>query len=284
MNEKILYRGPDHEGIYQYQNLTMGMRRLSILDLDSGNQPIYNEFKDLAIVFNGEIYNFRSLRQKLEKSGHRFYTNTDTEVIIHAYEEYGCGFLEQLDGMFAISIYNTKTKELLIARDRMGEKPLYYYKDNDYFLFGSELKSLISTNIIKKQISRRALNQYLQLTYIPAPLTIYENVFKLLPGHYLTITADGNIKDTVYWNLKNISLNNSITYREAQDNLSKLVTKSIKNCMVSDVPVGSFLSGGIDSGTIVGIMSKLSERPIDTFTIGFHEKQYDERLNAKKNI
>lgn len=282
MNEKILYRGPDHEGIYQYQNLTMGMRRLSILDLDSGNQPIYNEFKDLAIVFNGEIYNFRSLRQKLEKSGHRFYTNTDTEVIIHAYEEYGCGFLEQLDGMFAISIYNTKTKELLIARDRMGEKPLYYYKDNDYFLFGSELKSLISTNIIKKQISRRALNQYLQLTYIPAPLTIYENVFKLLPGHYLTITADGNIKDTVYWNLKNISLNNSITYREAQDNLSKLVTKSIKNCMVSDVPVGSFLSGGIDSGTIVGIMSKLSERPIDTFTIGFHEKQYDERLNAKK--
>lgn len=281
MNEKIIYRGPNHEGMYQNGNLTMGMRRLSIQDLASGNQPIYNEEKNLAVVFNGEIYNFQELRRGLEEKHHRFATNADTEVIVHAYEEYGLDFLDKIDGMFAISIYDSVTGELLIARDRMGEKPLYYYAEENYFLWGSELKSLIGTGIPPKEICRRALNQYLQLTYIPAPLSIYENVYKVKPGYYLLITKDGTVQEKEYWSLRNIKKNTDITYEEAQKELRRLVKKSIQERMVSDVPIGAFLSGGIDSSTVVGIMSKLSEKPVETFTMGFREKEYDERERAK---
>lgn len=281
MNERIIYRGPNHEGMYQYKNLTMGMRRLSILDLDSGNQPIFNEAKTLAVVFNGEIYNFQKLRRELEQKNHCFYTNTDTEVILHAYEEYGTGFLEKIDGMFALSLFNQTTGELLIARDRMGEKPLYYCACEDFFLWGSELKSIIGTGIMPKELSRQALNQYLQLMYIPAPLSIYKNIYKVLPGHFLLVTKTGKVQDREYWKLRDIKKNTEITYEDARKELKRLVTKSIKERMVSDVPVGAFLSGGIDSGTIVGIMSELSGQPVETFTMGFREKEYDERNRAR---
>ena len=275
MNAQIIHRGPDNEGLYQYKNLTMGMRRLSILDLDSGNQPIYNETRNIAVVFNGEIYNFKKLRQELEIQNHQFYTNTDTEVIVHAYEEYGAGFLDKIDGMFALSLFDQSTGQLLVARDRLGEKPLYYYKDDDIFLWGSELKSIIQTNLVPKEISKCALNQYLQLTYIPAPLSIYKDVYKVLPGHYLTVAPDGNIQDHEYWNLGKTKKNTDITYEEAQEELKQLVKESICERMVSDVPIGAFLSGGIDSSTVVGIMSQLSNKPINTFKIGFSEKEYD---------
>lgn len=281
MNEKIIYRGPNHEGMYQYDNLTMGMRRLSIQDLASGNQPIYNETRDLAVVFNGEIYNFQELRSELEKKNHTFSTAADTEVIVHAYEEYGPAFLDQIDGMYAISLFNQKTGELLLARDRMGEKPLYYYADESFFLWGSELKSLVGTRIPPKELSRRALNQYLQLTYIPAPLSIYENIYKVLPGHYLLVTKDGDVQEREYWSLRNVKKNTGITYEEAQEELRRLVKKSVKERMISDVPIGAFLSGGIDSSTIVGVMSGLSEEPVETFTMGFREKEYDERNRAR---
>ncbi len=281
MNEKIIYRGPNHEGMYQHGGLTMGMRRLSVQDLSYGNQPIYNETKELAVVFNGEIYNFQELRKGLEEKGHKFSTNTDTEVIVHAYEAYGTGFLDKIDGMFAISLFDRRTGELLIARDRMGEKPLYYYADDKFFLWGSELKSLIGTGIPPKKISRRALNQYLQLTYIPAPLSIYENIYKVLPGHYMTVTKEGKVQETEYWSLRNITKNTGITYEDAQKELCRLLRKSIKERMVSDVPIGAFLSGGIDSGTVVGLMSELSEKPVETFTMGFREKEYDERNRAR---
>lgn len=280
MNEKIIYRGPDHEGMFQDGNLTMGMRRLSILDLKSGNQPVYNEDKSIVVVFNGEIYNFRDLRDCLLKKGHHFYTDTDTEVIVHAYEEYGTGVFEKLDGMFAAAVYDMAEKKLFIARDRMGEKPLYYHYGDGIFLWGSELKSLAGTGVIKKEIDREALNQYFQLTYIPAPFTIYRNVYKLLPGHFLTVEADGKITDMEYWSLRNIKKNSDITYEQAKEKLGQLLKKSIRERMVSDVPVGAFLSGGIDSSTVVSIMAELSDKPVETFTMGFREKEYDERSRA----
>ncbi len=280
MNSKIIYRGPDNEGIYEANNLVMGMRRLSIIDLQSGNQPVINENNSVAVVFNGEIYNFRELRTLL-KCRHNFYSNSDTEVLVHAYEEYGFNMLDKLDGMYAFSLFDSEKNILFIARDRMGEKPLYYYIDDYFFIWGSELKSLLSTGLIEKEIDREALNQYLQLTYIPSPNTIFKNVKKLRPGHYLTVSQDGKLLDKEYWNLKQINCNNKFSYEEAKKKLFCLVEKSVKEKMLSDVPVGAFLSGGIDSSSIVGLMAGNSEKPIETFTIGYEEKEYDERKRAK---
>lgn len=280
MDEKIIYRGPNHEGIFHEDNLAMGMRRLAILDLQAGNQPIYNEDKSVVIVYNGEIYNFRQLREDL-KGKHKFYTETDTEVIVHAYEEYGMDVFDKLDGMFAIALYDRRVNQLILARDRMGEKPLYYYKNKETFLWGSELKSIIGTGIPEKVISKCALNQYLQLTYIPAPLTIYENIYKLMPGHCLIIKGDGETEEKAYWKLNPNPKHSKLTYEQAKEKLKTLLEKSVQNRMVSDVPIGAFLSGGIDSGTVVGVMSRLSEQPIETFTMGFKEKEYDERNRAK---
>ncbi len=280
MNEQIIYRGPDHEGIYQDGGLVMGMRRLSVIDLASGNQPVWNEDKSIAVVFNGEIYNFQELRKKLQGK-HRFYTTSDTEVIVHAYEEYGTDMLERLDGMFAFSLFDKKTQTLVLARDRMGEKPLYYFKNEEMFLWGSELKSLLATGLVAKKISHEALNQYLQLTYIPAPLTIYDGIYKLLPGHFLVVQKDGTIEKQSYWDITKIPKEEKLTYRAAQKKLYRLFEKSVRERMVSDVPVGAFLSGGVDSGSVVGMMSKVSGKPIETFTIGFREKDYDERSRAR---
>lgn len=284
MNEAIRYRGPDSEGIFDSKQVTMGMRRLSVIDLNTGEQPIFNEDRTIAIVLNGEIYNFRELRTKLEQKGHHFYTNTDTEVIVHAYEEKGCRSFEELDGMFAFSLYDKKLGKIYIVRDRLGEKPLYYTDGFDYLLFGSELQSIMCTGLIPKQLNKEALNLYLQLTYIPAPFSIYRKVKKLLPGHYLEIALSGCIRDKIYWDLKQAMLapRRNISYVQAREELYRKMNESIKNRMVSDVPLGAFLSGGVDSGTIVGFMAKNSETPVKTFTIGFNEKAYDERQKARQ--
>lgn len=280
MNEKIVYRGPDSEGIYLGKNVCLGMRRLSIIDLNNGNQPIYNKEKSIVAVFNGEIYNFLELKAVLEKKGHRFRTKTDTEVIIHSYEEYGEDFFDKLDGMFAFALYDKEEKTIFIARDRMGEKPCYYYKDENYFIFGSEMKSLMAVGLVPKKINSMALCQFLQLTYIPAPLSILEGVYKIRPGHYIKITQSGQLMDRQYWNLS-FETNKKITsYKQAKKDLFEKCIHSIEKRMKSDVPVGAFLSGGIDSGSIVGIMSQISKKAISTFTIGFCEKEYDERKRA----
>lgn len=282
MNDKIIYRGPNMEGLFDSEYVTLGMRRLSIIDLSTGKQPIYNEKKTIAIVFNGEIYNFIRLREELVALGHQFYTSTDTEVIVHAYEQYGMEAFDYLDGMFAVAIFDSEKNKVIIARDRMGEKPLYYYKDGSYFIFGSELKSLLETKLISKKIDKRALNQYLQLTYIPAPLSIFENVYKVKPGHALEIELNGNVKETCYWRFPEEKISqNELSYEDAKKQLYELLEQSVKDRMVSDVPLGAFLSGGIDSSIIVGLMSKLSDQPVETFTIGFNEKEYDERDRAK---
>lgn len=282
MNEKIIYRGPNMEGLFDSEYVTMGMRRLSIIDLSTGKQPIYNEDRTIAIVFNGEIYNFKRLRKELEAVGHQFYTSTDTEVIVHAYEEFGNQAFDRLDGMFSLAIYDTRKQKVILARDRMGEKPLYIYQDDAYFIFGSELKSLLSTGLIQKEINKKALNQYLQLTYIPAPLSIFENVYKVRPGHMLEVSMDGTVEDICYWSFPTEKMQTEeLSYEDAKKELYQKLEQSVKDRMVSDVPLGAFLSGGIDSSIMVGLMSKLSDQPVETFTIGFQEKEYDERDRAE---
>lgn len=283
MNEQIIYRGPDEEGIYKEDNLCMGMRRLSIIDLKRGSQPIYNEDRTLVVVFNGEIYNFKTLKNELTSLGHIFKTESDTEIIVHAFEQYGTGSFNMLDGMYAFALRDIKNDKVYLVRDRMGEKPLYYAGTEEHFIFGSEMKSLISTGLIKKKISIRALNQYLQLTYIPAPLTIYEGVFKVRAGHYLEIYSNGEIKDCEYWDIPISS--KCISYNNAVNDLRKLMVASVKDRMISDVPLGAFLSGGIDSASIVGLMKRANEAGVpQTFTMGSDYKGYDERERAREVV
>lgn len=281
MNNKIIHRGPDDDGIFTDENVGLGMRRLSIIDLSTGKQPIYNEDKTLLIVFNGELYNYKKLKQDLLAKGHLFTTTSDTEVVLHCFEEYGNNGFTKLKGMFAFAIYDLVNKKITIARDRSGEKPLYYYNDTNHLIFASELKSIISTKIVSKEINKKALNQYLQLTYIPAPLTIFNNIFKLLPGHFMEINSNGSINIQQYWEVI-YNDNKLITdYEECKSTLRKTLFNAVEECMVSDVPIGAFLSGGIDSTIITGIMSQISGKPIDTFTIGFKEKQFDESDRAQ---
>jgi len=283
MNDKVIHRGPDDSGVFVDQQVGLGQRRLSIIDLSTGKQPIYNEDRSIVVVFNGEIYNFKNLRINLIAKGHQFYTDSDTEVIVHAYEEYGTQCFNRLDGMFSIAIYNIKENKLILARDRAGEKPLYYYHGQEMFLFASELKSILSTGLIEKEIDKVALNQYLSLTYIPAPLTIFKDIYKLCPGYYMEI-VNGKTEISQYWNVKYYYNNLIDDYDTCKKELRKALFESVEQCMVSDVPIGAFLSGGIDSTIITGIMSKISNRPIETFTIGYkNNKRYDESDRAEKS-
>ena len=283
MNNKIIHRGPDEDGVFVSDNIGLGMRRLSVIDLSNGKQPVYNEDRSLVVVFNGEIYNYKKLRLDLKNKQHVFYTGSDTEVIVHAYEEYGTDCFNKFDGMFSIAIYSLKENKLILARDRVGEKPLYYCELKNKFLFASELKSIICSKLINKKINKLALNQYLSLGYITAPLTIFEGVNKLKPGHYLEICKDKVIINQ-YWNVV-YNYNNLIEdYNLCKKKLREALFKSVEQCMVSDVPIGAFLSGGIDSTIITGIMSKLSNKPIETFTICYkNNKRYDESDRASKS-
>lgn len=281
MNSKIEHRGPDDEGVYVDSRIALGMRRLSIIDLKIGRQPIFNEDSSLVIIFNGEIYNYQALRKELIFKGHSFRTTSDTEVILHHYEEYGMDGLTRLKGMFVFAIYDVKNKTILIARDRAGEKPLYYYHDKNYFIFASELKSLICTNLIDREIDSSAITQYFQLTYIPAPKTPLKNVFKLPAGHTLTVSVGGDVKLTQYWDMKYCDRSLINDYPTCSRRLRKVLFEAVEESMIADVPVGTFLSGGIDSTIVTGIASRISNRKIDSFTIGFKNKEYDESDRAK---
>ena len=281
MNDKIYHRGPDEDGVFVNDNVGLGMRRLSIIDVSTGKQPIYNEDKSLVIVLNGEIYNYKALRDDLISKGHVFTTTSDTETVLHCFEEYGIACFEKLNGMFGFAIYDFENKKVIVARDRAGEKPLYYYSDAEKFMFASELKSIISGGLVKKEICKKALCQFLQLTYIPSPLTIFENIYKLPAGCYMEIDFSGNVSIQKYWNVVYSEKNLITDYDECKKELRKTLFNAVEECMVSDVPIGAFLSGGIDSTTIVGIMSKISSKPIDTFTVGYNEKRYDESDRAK---
>ena len=282
MTKVLSYRGPDSEGYYTDSYVGLGHRRLSIIDLsEKGKQPMCNENGDIWIVFNGEIYNFMDLREDLEKRGHKFRSNTDTEVMIHAYEEYGEKCVNFFRGMFTFAIWDNRDKEskrLFIARDRVGKKPLFYYYDKNKFVFASELKSIIEDESIKREIDLEALSLYLSYGYVPAPRSIFKNIHKILPGHYL-VCEDGKIRIKKYWDLRYKETNFS------EEHYKKLILKELEEAvkirLISDVPLGAFLSGGIDSSAVVAMMSKLTDKSVKTFTIGFEEQEFDESRYAR---
>jgi len=281
MNAKIRHRGPDESGIFADDFGGVGMTRLSIIDLKTGSQPIANEDGRLQIVFNGEIYNFREVRERLVACGHLFKTQSDTETILHAYEEFGEDCVNHLFGMFAFAIYDTRERQIFLARDRVGEKPLYYTKTKDRFIFASELKSILALANIPRKIDKIALTQFLTLTYIPAPRSIFEGIYKLPAAHTLSVSENGEISSREYWDVASLREEQIDDYGECKLRLRETLFSSVEKCMISDVPVGTFLSGGIDSTIITGIAAKISKTPVETFTIGLREKSDDESPLAK---
>ena len=274
----IMHRGPDDSGIFMDRNVGLGIQRLSIIDVKGGHQPIHNENETLWIVFNGEIYNFLELRKILKEKGHEFYTKTDTEVVLHLYEEEGEECVKKLRGMFAFAIWDNSKRKLFLARDRFGKKPLYYIKTNDYFIFGSEIKSLLQYEEIEKKIDNKALYYFLTFRYIPGPITILENIKKLQPGNTL-IYQNNKINIKKYWDIVfNPEAHTEEYYIKTLENM---IQESINIRLMSEVPLGAYLSGGTDSSTVVGIMSEFMDEPVKTFTVGFDDPRFDETKYAK---
>lgn len=268
MNRSLYRRGPDEGGHFRDAAVGLAMRRLSIIDLAGGHQPIHNEDRTIWVVFNGEIYNYLELRSDLLKRGHQFATSSDTEVLVHLYEEYGDGLVDHLRGMFAFALWDTRRRRGLIVRDRLGIKPLFYAQIGDSLLFGSEIKALLASGRLEREIDYQALDAYLTFTYIPAPLTIYRSVRKLEPGHIM-IWESGKVVDRCYWDLDVTEPDMTIDQHDWANQFDRTIGDSVRSHMVSDVPVGAFLSGGIDSSLVVALMSEHTTDPVQTFTMGF---------------
>ncbi len=287
MTDVIRHRGPDDEGVYTDGPCGIGMRRLSIIDLSTGHQPISNEDGSVWMVFNGEIYKYKELRDDLIRRGHRFRTNSDTETIVHLYEERGVEGLEQLRGMFAFCIWDAKKRTILLARDRFGKKPLYYANTPGGFFFGSELKCLRVAGV-PLDLDQEALRLYFQFGYISDPYSPFRSIRKLMPGCWMECSADGNVREGRYWRLPPFSEDNRTGLNEAEtkQKLRELFDESVRIRMIADVPLGAFLSGGIDSSLVVASMALQSSKPVKTFSIGFEEAAYNEldfaRLIANK--
>jgi len=284
MNELIFHRGPDEDGVFSEENeafsLGMAMRRLSIIDLTSGKQPIFTDDKQIVIVFNGEIYNYKILKAKLESEGVTFNTTSDTEVILKLYEKYGVESFSWLDGMYGFSIYDKKINKLFIARDFFGEKPLYYIETEQQFLWASELKSIIKTLDYKPEISKKGLNLFFRLTYIPAPHTIYEGVKKLEANHYIEYDLNKHNFDIKKINQEIKPKEASISFIDAKKQVKDLMYESVESRSIADVPLGTFLSGGVDSSIVSLCLSQLTDKKIETFSIGFKDSS-DESSKAR---
>lgn len=285
MSDTIAHRGPDDEGFYfgpvgENANVGLGFRRLSIIDLSTGSQPIFNEDKTIAVIFNGEIYNFLELRKSLEIRGHKFYTRTDTEAIIHQYEEDGEKCFEKFNGMFAIAIWDSRTKKLILARDRLGKKPLYYFWDGKNFIFGSELKALKEHPKFFGKLDFNSLNKYFLYEFVPTPHSIFQNTFKLLPGSCLTF-QNGRINIRRFWDISFDNCQIPDSEEGILSELDKLINDAVKMRLMSDVPLGVFLSGGIDSSAITYYAQKNSNTQINTFSIGFDDESFDESKYAR---
>ncbi|MCI0487864.1 MAG: asparagine synthase (glutamine-hydrolyzing) [Blastocatellia bacterium] len=285
MIEAQRHRGPDDWGVWDDGVCALGHRRLSIIDLsEAGRQPLSSEDGRIQITFNGEIYNFQSLRRELEELGYGFRTRTDTEVIVRAYERWGTDSVKRLRGMFAFGIWDQRRRLLMLARDRVGKKPLFYTRLGDRFLFASELQGLLAAEHVPRRVNLSAIDAYLSWGYIPAPLTAFEGIFKLPPAHYLTIelTPMGPVTRVErYWSL-DYTPKLRITEDEAAERLREKLTEAVRLRLISDVPLGAFLSGGIDSSIIVGLMAALSDAPVKTFSIGFEEAAYNELEHARR--
>ncbi len=286
MTDSIIHRGPDDAGFYYKQfedsrSVGLGFRRLSIIDLATGNQPIFNEDKSIAVIFNGEIYNWQKIRDDLIRKGHIFTTKTDTEVIVHLYEEMGEKCFEKFNGMFAVAIWDNNCKKLVLARDKMGKKPLYYYFDGKNLIFGSEIKALLANHFFNKELDLRSLNEYLQFEYIPTPHSIFKNTSKLSPGSYLVLEKM-EITVKKFWDIEFYGEQIPSTEGGVLNHIEEIIDDAVKIRLMSDVPLGVFLSGGIDSSTIAYYAQKNSTSKIKTFSIGFNEKSFDESVYAKQ--
>lgn len=285
MCDAIVHRGPDDEGIFVRHGAGLGMRRLSIIDVAGGHQPVFNEDGTIWVVYNGEIYNFPELRPELEARGHRFYTHTDTEVIVHLYEELGADCVNKLRGMFAFALYDERNHRLLIARDRLGKKPLHYAHVNGRLLFGSEIKAILAVAPELATIDRQALMQYMYFGYVPDPLTAFSSIQKLPPGHLLEFQR-GEVRVRKYWDLPRYGTHSPRSEEECLEELEQRLAEAVRIRLISDVPLGALLSGGTDSSTVVALMARASSKPVKTFAIGFRHDDFDEshyaRIVAKK--
>lgn len=281
MTATITHRGPDDDGYFVCAPVALGMRRLSIIDLEGGKQPIHNEDSTIQVVFNGEIYNYAMLKTSLQSLGHVFYTHSDTEVIAHAYEEYGKMFLGKLEGMFSIALWDVRNQVLLLAIDRMGIKPLYYAANDHGLVFGSELICLLTSGQISHDMDYNALSQYFALGFISAPQSIYQKVNKLLMGHYLIWTPAGKIRIEPYWDFPKDSIRYDRPLAQTRKELREALKAAVQSHLISDVPLGAFLSGGIDSSIIVALMSENHPGMVKTFSIGFAEPKFNELDKAR---
>jgi asparagine synthase (glutamine-hydrolysing) len=279
MTDVMEHRGPDDRGTFFGKGVALGHRRLSIIDLSSlGHQPMSNEDGTISVVFNGEIYNYLELREELLKAGHVFRSATDTEVIVHAYEEYGREFASRFNGMFAIGLWDGRKKELLLVRDRLGVKPLYYHRNGQFISFASEIKSLLTDPEVARKVDLQALSNFFTLHYVPGPRTMFEGIMKLQPGHIMTVRG-GKVETQRYWELKKdpalVKYMSGAKEEDAASHLYSALSESVRKRMQSDVPVGALLSGGLDSSAILGLMTELIGRPVPAFTVGYSETGED---------
>jgi len=283
MAAAIIHRGPDDEGFYFKENVAMGMRRLSIIDLATGRQPISNEDGSVWVVFNGEIYNFPELRRRLLARGHQFSTRSDTEVIVHLYEDHGDDLIDHLNGMFAFALWDERRRRLLVARDRMGEKPLYFTQTASSFIFASELKSLVVHPEVGRRVNLLALRKYLQYEFVPSPHTMIEGVHKLRPAHRL-IFEKGEWRTEPYWRLSYEGERLKISEDEAAEEVHDRLREAVRMRLISDVPLGVLLSGGLDSSAVAALACESAEGRVKTFSITFEEKSFDESAYARQVV
>jgi asparagine synthase (glutamine-hydrolysing) len=279
MCDAIRHRGPDDSGYHVAPGVAIGMRRLSIIDVAGGHQPMTNEDGTVHVVFNGEIYNYQSLRARLLAGRHRLTTSSDTETLVHLYEDHGAGLARELRGMFGFAIWDDRRRRLLVARDRLGIKPLYYWPTRDGVAFASELRALVTLPEFPRTIDPDAVVDYMAVGYVPEPRTIFAGVHKLLPGHLLEWTRDAGVRTERYWSPA-VAENTRITEQEAVEETRRLLDESVRIHLLSEVPLGAFLSGGIDSSGVVATMARISDRPVRTFSIGFAEREFDESEHA----
>ncbi len=278
MCDTIIHRGPDDDGMDIQENVAMGMRRLSIIDLAGGKQPIFNEDRSIRTVFNGEIYNFRELRRELESSGHHFSTQSDTEVVVHAYEEYGKAFVRRLNGMFAFALHDMRRRRLLLVRDPIGIKPLYYAFDRKRLVWGSEIKALLASHHIERELDVDALGEFMAWEYVPGPGTLFKGICKLGPGELIEIDLDRpNCVPEIYWDVPAVGENLTMSLREWQEAVDTKLRECVNRQLVSDVPLGAFLSGGVDSSLVTAFMGEAK-----TFSIGFDDPSYSELKWSQK--
>lgn len=282
MCDSITHRGPDHEGFYQGEGIGLGIRRLSIIDLIGGNQPIFNEDKTIGVVFNGEIYNYKELTNYLKSKGHHFQTKSDTEILVHGFEEHGPAFINRLIGMFAFALYDSKCRKLYLVRDRLGIKPLFYFIQGDKVLFGSEIKAILQNPLVNRSLNMQSLFDFFSYGYVPHPDTIIEGIRQIPPGYYATVESESfNLYQ--YWDVPFSSFG-AHKDEKIQERVLELLENSVSRCLISDVPVGLFLSSGVDSNVLLALMRKqMNDTKLRTFTIGYKENTYDEIPLVKKS-